>query len=345
VRKIVQVSISIALMLLLLFITYLQVPDWQHAWTVMVEANASFLVLACGSVVLHMLMRALRWGVLLSPAKQPISLRVLFSMTVLKYVVNLIPPRAGEIAGSVLLARKERLAAAQVIATSVLERILDLMTLILVAAGYFLLFGQHHIPRSEQGAKILHALNDYSVKAFAISGIVLVALWILLRKRRWNFESTGIHRLLCQFLEGFRALHQAGTLVRAVLLSLAVWTAIALQTWFTMRAYLDNFPYSGSLLLMTITAIGVAIPTPGGIGGFHYFTSQGLIHFFVEYMSPLDPYSQAAGISNGAYVVRMLPLFIIVIIVMTKEGLFFETLMATDKTRRPLCDSGNDRRM
>jgi uncharacterized protein (TIRG00374 family) len=331
VRKSLHLSVSVGIMVLLLFVMYFQVPDWQHAWTVMLKANAFFLILACASVVLHMLIRALRWGVLLSPAKQRISLKTLFSMTVLKYVVNLIPPRAGEIAASVLLAKRERLSTAQVLATSVLERILDLLTLIVVAALYFVLFAHYHLPKSEEGREILVAVQHYSVKAFAVSGIVLVILWILLRRRWWSFESTGIQRFLCQFLEGFRALHQAGTLVRAVLLSIGVWSAIALQTWFTMRAYMENFPYAGSLLLMTITAVGVAIPTPGGIGGFHYFTSQGLVHFFFEYMSPSDPYSQAAGISNGAYLVRMLPLFVIVLILISKEGLSFRTLIAIDR--------------
>jgi hypothetical protein len=103
---------------------------------------------------------------------------------------------------------------------------------------------------------------------------------------------------------------------------------IALQTWFTMRAYLENFPYSGSLLLVGITAVGVAIPTPGGIGGFHYFLTLGLVHFFSDYLSSSDLYSQAAGISNGAYIIAMLPLFGIGLGLINRDGLSFGTVTA-----------------
>jgi hypothetical protein len=105
------------------------------------------------------------------------------------------------------------------------------------------------------------------------------------------------------------------------LLSALIWIAIATQTWFIMRAYLDEFPYAGSLLLIAITAIGVSIPTPGGIGGFHYFLSLGLVHFFSDYMSATDPNSQAAGISNGAYIISMLPLFGLGLILLYNDGL------------------------
>jgi len=323
--------ISLGLTLLLVFVIYHQVADWQQAGKVMIAANPFFLILAVASVMLHIWIRAMRWSLLLSPAKHGLSLKTFFSFTVIKYFVNLIPPRAGEIAASVLLARKANVSAAYVIATSVLERMLDLVTLIALAGVYLIFFAHQYLPKSHEGKEILLALQNYSVKALAVSAIVLIALWLFLRKRHRGINWTRTPRFIGQFLDGFRVLHEGSTLVRAILLSIGIWLAIASQTWFSMRAYLEHFPYSGSLLLTVITAMGVAIPTPGGIGGFQYFMSLGLVHFFSAYMVSSDLYAEAAGISNGAYLSGMLPLFIIGFFLINSEELSLRTLIAINR--------------
>jgi hypothetical protein len=72
---------------------------------------------------------------------------------------------------------------------------------------------------------------------------------------------------------------------------------------------------------MAITVVGVAIPTPGGVGGFQYFMNLSLIHFFRPYLSRADAASQAAGISNGVYILSMIPVILLGFILLHREGL------------------------
>ena len=102
-KKFFQLGISLALTVLVGYLIYRGVPDWGLAWRVMIQARPQFLLAGLGFVLLHMLLRAVRWGVLLSPVKRGISLKNLFSLTLIKYTVNIIPPRAGEVAASFLL--------------------------------------------------------------------------------------------------------------------------------------------------------------------------------------------------------------------------------------------------
>jgi Lysylphosphatidylglycerol synthase TM region len=111
-KKLGQIAISLGLTLLIGFILYRGVPDWGQAWRVMIQGRPLLLLAGFAFVMLHMLLRAVRWGVLLSPVKAAICLRNLFSLTLVKYVVNVIPPRAGEVAASVVLAKKERISIA-----------------------------------------------------------------------------------------------------------------------------------------------------------------------------------------------------------------------------------------
>ena len=86
--------------------------------------------------------------------------------------------------------------------------------------------------------------------------------------------------ILSPFLDGFRGLQQGGVLFQSVMLSAAIWLVITLQLWCFMLAYVDHFPFVGSLFLMAITVVGVAIPTPGGAGGFQFFMDLALVNFF-----------------------------------------------------------------
>jgi hypothetical protein len=51
-----------------------------------------------------------------------------------------------------------------------------------------------------------------------------------------------------------------------------------------------------------------------------------LINFFARYLSPHDPHSQAAGISNGSYLVSMIPVILTGLYFLNREGLSFDSI-------------------
>ena len=63
-KKLGQIGISLGLTLLIGIILYRGVPDWGQAWRVMIQGRPAFLLAGFGFVMLHMVLRALRWGVL-----------------------------------------------------------------------------------------------------------------------------------------------------------------------------------------------------------------------------------------------------------------------------------------
>jgi glycosyltransferase 2 family protein len=321
-KRLGQIGISLGLTLLIGVILYRGVPDWGQAWRVMIQGRPAFLLAGFGFVMLHMVLRALRWGVLLSPVKAEISIRNLFPLTLVKYVVNAIPPRVGEVVASVVLAKKEDIPVASVIAASLLERILDMMTVVIIFGLYLIFCAQLYPPSSEHGQEVMRTIQNYSVKGFVALCVAFLLLGLLLRSPQWLTRiPERIQPILRPFLEGFRALQQGGVLVQAAFLSGAIWLTITLQLWCLVRAYLVDFPFLGGVFLMAITVVGVAIPTPGGVGGFQFFMNLGLVNFFSEYLSAQDPRSQAAGISNGSYIVSMIPVMILGLIFMNREGL------------------------
>jgi glycosyltransferase 2 family protein len=338
-KKAGQLGISLGLTVLIGYLIYIGVPDWHQAWHVMIEGKPVWLFTGFIFVMLHMLLRALRWGVLLSAVKLGISLRNLFSLTLVKYVVNAIPPRAGEVAASIVLARKENIPVASVIAASLLERILDMVTVILIFGFYLSFYAHRFTPDSERGREIMAIIQKYSLKGFVGLCLGFMVLAILLRKDGWLSKLPhGLQKVFRSFMEGFKGLQQGGIVFRAAVLSFAIWISITFQMWAMLHAYLDSFPFVGALFLMAITVVGVAIPTPGGVGGFQFFMNLGLVHFFSLYLSKSDPQSQAAGISNGCYVVSMVPVMLLGLVCLNREGLSLSRLTKM-KTTAEAADS------
>ena len=130
-----------------------------------------------------------------------------------------------------------------------------------------------------------------------------------------------IRKHVLSFLDGLRSLQSRSASAKTIIISLLIWLCISGQLWCFLRAYLDAFPITGVLFIVAVTVVGVAIPTPGGVGGFQFFMNLSLVHFFRPYLTGPDAASQAAGISNGAYIVSMGPVIVVGLILLHREGL------------------------
>jgi glycosyltransferase 2 family protein len=317
-KKLLPIVISIGLTILIGYILYSDVPDWRKSLKIMLHGSPLWILSGLIFSFLHIVFRAVRWGTLLSTAKPKIQFKNLFSLTLIKYVINIIPPRSGEFAASILLARKEKLSSTTVIAASVFERILDLFS-VLIIFGFYLMGSAAD---AGKGAEILSSIRIYAIKGIFLLGAGLIVLLILLRNAHWAARIPArIRAPFLSFLEGFRVLQSHGVMFRVLLLSLAVWFCILGQIWLFVRSYLPAFPLAGAALLVVMTAVGVAIPTPAGVGGYQYFMSLALITFFRAHLSPGDPHTEAAGISNASYLLSMVPIFIAGLACLNREGL------------------------
>jgi len=62
--------------------------------------------------------------------------------------------------------------------------------------------------------------------------------------------------------------------------TLVLWLVICLETWAVALALGIDMPFAGSWLMLALLVVGVAVPTPGGIGGFHEAFRLGATSFF-----------------------------------------------------------------
>jgi uncharacterized protein (TIRG00374 family) len=315
----------IALVAIGLLALFLRNTDVRQVWGEVTRARPGLVAFSIVATGFAYLFRALRWQFLLQPIGG-VSLRNAFRTTVIGFAASaLLPARAGELLRPWLLARKEGLSATAVFATIILERVLDTV-MVLLLFGFYLTLTDPGVTRGD--ALAFSRLKLGGLLAAAVSVIALVLMFFLaghpgtLARLEAAFARILPARLAAladrftrTFAEGLAIVRQPRRLGVSVLLSLPLWLSIAAGIWLVSRAFHVDLPFTGSFLIMALLVVGVAVPTPGAVGGFHYFYRLGATAF---YGAPND---RAVGAAIVLHAVSFVPVAVLGLVFLAQEGL------------------------
>ena len=297
----------------------------RDVWGEVTHARIEFVALAIGVTGLTYLLRAIRWQFLLRPIGR-VGLANAFRTTVIGFAAStMLPARAGEVLRPWLLARKEGLSATSAFATVILERVLDTVT-VLALFAVFLLVSDPQATSGDPAA--LSRLKIGGAGAAAVSVGVLVVMFVLaghpgtLSRIEALFHALLPSRLAAiadrftrTFADGLAIVRQPARLAGALALSVPLWLSIAGGIFLVTRAFSIEMPYIGAFLLMALLVVGVAVPTPGAVGGFHYFYRLGATAFFGA------TNDRAVGAAIVLHAVSFGPVTIVGLLFLAQEGL------------------------
>src|SRR6516225_6902026 len=113
--------------------------NMADVWTATRAADPRLLILAVAVTMMIYTFRALRWQYLLAPIGRT-HLSTAFQTTIIGFAASfLLPARPGEVLRPYLLAKREGLPPTACFATVILERFLDLVTVLLLFGAFVLL--------------------------------------------------------------------------------------------------------------------------------------------------------------------------------------------------------------
>jgi len=323
-RSHLRTGIVIALAIGLLAF-FLRNADLAGVWAEIRHGQPLLLGLALITTMTTYVLRARRWQCLLAGIG-PTRFATAFRATVIGFAASfLLPARAGEVLRPYLLARREGLSATAAFATIILERLLDAVTVLLFFATYLLLFD----PGVESAdPTTFRAVKAGGLVASVAAIVALVALFFLaghpaalgkapLRIGRVLPARLGhaVARVVQMFAEGLAAVRQPKQLIATMLWSVPLWLSIATGIWLVSRAFHIDMPFAGSFVVMALLAVGVGVPTPGAIGGFHVFYQIGVMSFFAA------PTDRAVGAALVLHAISFVPVTLLGILLMAQEGL------------------------
>ncbi len=219
--------------------------------------------------------RALRWKLLIDSMGYKVKSINTFFAVMIGYIINLATPRMGEVARCGILAKYDGVPADKVAGTMVIERIFDLVCLIiLIVSTYFL---QYNIV-NEYFATLLIKLKNAipSSTLFIILSIVGLLLFagIFYYKKMKHTESKII-TILKNIIEGIlsiRKLQQKGLFI---FYTIALWASYLLMMYFGFGSLdaLKHLDIGAALSLLSFGSIGI-IATPGGTGAYQLIIKE-----------------------------------------------------------------------
>jgi hypothetical protein len=239
-----------------------------------------------------LLLRTVRWQTLLDPDSPPPFAATFYANTVGYMLSTILPIRAADVARPALLARRTSHRFSGALGTVLTERMLDL-TSILSLFVYFALRRWNEFSHDRDIAAWFYIVRAGAIASLAILAALaffVIGLIFFRPSIRRLHESVG--KLLPQrfreswmnffdtFTETLGIVKDRAMFAKVVLYTVGVWACLTSQFWFATKSLDRTLPFDASFFVTGVTTVGVAIPTPGAIGGFHKACQLVLTRFY-----------------------------------------------------------------
>ena len=248
------------------------------------SANYLYAIPILLIVLLVLFFRSYRWGIILEPRiKYP--QWPLFIITAIGFMtISILPARLGEFTRPFLVKQKSGIRISSTMATIVVERVFDLLTLMVVLGVVILT-----IPLPPEIFKAGLIILIMVLAIFVVLLLLVVKQEFSLKILNMLFDKLPgriggfIRNQLHAFIEGLEILPDVKKTLYVAFLSAIIWGLLALSCYLMFFAFGLKLSLMEAFALTVIIAIGVMLPAaPGFVGNYHYACVLGLKFFGVN---------------------------------------------------------------
>ncbi len=278
-KNALKFSISFGLAILLLWFVLKDIK-LETLWENVRNANYFWVALAGLMALVAHWSRAYRWKLMLQPMGYNPSAFSCLIAVLIGYVTNLVLPRAGEFARSASLKDLEDVPFEKSFGAVVAERLIDVLVLLfLIGLNLILEFNRlKSFFLDLIGEKIK---NPLLLAGVGIGFAVIAFLgfnWI--KNNHPRLEKYGFYnkvkKILGELWEGFSSVRNLKNPRAFIAHTLLIWSLYYLMTWFlcfSLPQTANLGPLAG-LTILVMGTIGMAAPTVGGIGSYHFLVGK-----------------------------------------------------------------------
>jgi uncharacterized protein (TIRG00374 family) len=243
------------------------------------------------SVILSLLShlsRAIRWKMLVKPLGYNMNLRNTYLAVLVMYFVNLLIPRAGEVARCSVLTKYEKVPFTSLVGTVIIERIADTITLLLLAIvifainfDMFSLFITQHPEMSSNFFAILSTKN-------IIIGLIFIAISIASLLIFKPFTNSKIGRKINEFTKEFKNgvftilnLENKWKFIFHTLLIFTLWL-LMFSAVFLAYPPTNGLNLNNGMFIFMMSGFAMLLPVQGGIGPWHFVVIETLYLYGID---------------------------------------------------------------
>ncbi|WP_077922199.1 lysylphosphatidylglycerol synthase transmembrane domain-containing protein [Spirosoma sp. 209] len=253
------------------------------------QADSRWLALAGALIVGFYLLRAARWQLTLQAlGYRPTLFRTAVALLA-GAMASMIIPGAGELTRCGTLQRTDGIPLAQGIGSVVAERVIDILMLgVLIGLTLLLEFnraGQYLLDLLGPSLTRFSIRTDTGlwVGLGVLTGLVAAGLvyWLArtpaIRQHRLTTRLLGVGRSVGQGFMGIRRLRQPGLFIGLTVLSYVLIGSVT-YVLFLASDLTSALPPTAALTILTVSSLGgLAVPTQGGLGTYHFLVSRVLM--------------------------------------------------------------------
>lgn len=287
------------------------------------KADYRFLPIALLLTYAVLWVRAKRWKVILGSLLE-VETGLLFRVTIIGFLANyVLPARIGEVVRAVLLGTKKNFSISAAIGTVVVERLLDLISILLI---FFLVYLLDSIPGA--GSELAGMLNRAAILFLLVATILMGLLWLLRNHtkktvawvegslgRLWPRGSEKLAKTLVSFALGLTPAQSFRDVVKLIFWTGCLWVLSASIVVMLMQAFRLGLPWKAAWFILVALGLGVSVPSaPGFVGTFHFAAMGALLLYGVDR-------AEALSFAVVLHAVCILPVFVVGIPILWMEGM------------------------
>ncbi|MFI5236383.1 MAG: lysylphosphatidylglycerol synthase transmembrane domain-containing protein [Ignavibacteriales bacterium] len=288
-RGVINLLFSVALAALFLYLAFSDV-NFNEVLELVSQASVIWAIVFSFAILFGHFIRALRWKYILHSVKPDVKMWNLFGALMIGYGVNCVTPKLGEVTRAIMIGKYENLSRSSMFGTVIVERVIDIISLgaaVLISAFIWSSSLYETFPWLE--------ITLYISAAALIAVLLMIYLSIKFREKFYSYFVQIIGKFSQKFAErlgyifemliqGFTSLKGTKNYVLTIITSVILLLVYALTSYIgffmldIQTAYTVTFEMGW--ILMSISAIGVVIPTPGATGSYHALAKNTLVLLF-----------------------------------------------------------------
>ncbi len=288
-RGIINFLISIGLAAIFLYLSFSDV-NFGEVMGLASEASILWMIIFIVTFMIGHYVRTLRWKIMLHSVKPDVKMKNLFGALMIGYGVNCVTPKLGEVTRAMMIGQYEQLSKSSMFGTVIVERVIDVISLgiaVLISAFIWSSNLYEAFPWLESAL--------YISAAMMLIVLILIYLLVKMKERFYGIILKTIGKfsvkmedrsayIIEMLIQGFTSLKGTKnyffTIVTSIIL-LLVYALNAYTGFFMLDMQSSNeITFSMGWVLMSISAIGVVIPTPGATGSYHALAKSTLVLLF-----------------------------------------------------------------
>jgi len=288
-RGLLNFLFSVGLAVIFLYLAFADV-DFSEVLELVAQASIFWVIIFSVLIMLGHYVRALRWKIILNSVKPDVKMWNLFGALMIGYGVNCVTPKLGEVTRAIMIGRYENLSRSSMFGTVIVERVIDIISL-----------GSAVVISAFIWSASLYETFPWLEPTLYISAISLVIVLLIIylsvkfREKFYGYFLRFVDRISQKFAErlgyifemliqGFTSLKGTKNYVLTFITSAIILLIYALTSYsgfFILNMQSEhNITFAMGWILMSISAIGVVIPTPGSTGSYHALAKNTLVLLF-----------------------------------------------------------------